>query len=230
MGTPISLAKLSAGTFGVKADPTTSTTATTLRLLNRVMDGSSAVYKPSPNAQYELGYGEALIVNVEKQDYDNWPYKDPADGQYSFKIRLMSPIMEGSIKAVGDVIPLNASDVINGAKITDAMIKGYDYNNNEYNLVPDKPAVDVSSNPIVDWQRKDVAQVKVDPNATDQYITGITTNPATTNDSGATVNGNFAVYAKSLSTTTESTVTVTITDIWGYTKKSDVKVRITVGE
>ena len=224
------LAKLSAGTFGVKADPTTRTTATTLKLLNTEDGDAGAVYKPYPNAQYELGYGEALIVNVEKQDYDSWPYKDPADGKYSFKIRLMSPIMEGSIKAVGDVIPLRASDVINGAKIIDAMIKGYDYNNNEYNLVPDKTAVDASGNPVADWQRKDVAEVEVTPNSTDQYITGITTNPATTNDSGATVNGNFAVYARSLSTTTESTVTVNVTDIWGYTKKSDVKVRITVGE
>ena len=50
----------------------------------------------------------------------------------------MSPIYEGSVNPVsGNTINISANDWSNGARITDAMIKGADYNKNTYNVVPD---------------------------------------------------------------------------------------------
>ena len=173
---------------------------------------------------YELGYGEALIVNVHKTNYEGWKYKNgTADTLYSFKIRLMSPIMEGSVKAVGDVIPLKANDVVNGAKITDAMVKGYDYNNTEYNIVPDL----ANSAGTVAWKNEQIQDIKMDPTKSSGYITRID-REAAKNVDGVTINGYFQAIAGALSSTTETTITVNVTDIWNYTKKTDLKVRITV--
>ena len=133
--------------------------------------------------------------------------------------------MEGSIKAVGDVITLPANDVVNGAKITDAMIKGYDYNNNEYNIVPDKH----NTAGTTDWKRPEIKSIKLTKDATN-YLESFKVVDASDDGKGNTVNGYFEVKAKSLSSTIEITVTVTVEDIWGYKKSSDVKVRITVGE
>ncbi len=179
---------------------------------------------------YELGYGEALIVTATKDNYKGWKYKAKSgDDTYSFKIRLMSPIMEGSIKAVGDVITLPANDLQNGAKITDEMIKGYTYNNVAYNVVPD--AIGSSkTTPAADWwANPQIANVEMDPKDV-KYLKKISDPQPATMVDGKQVNGYFKVTAESVSNTTETVAIVTVTDIWGYTKESEVKVRITVGE
>ena len=209
-----------------KSDGLATLTSATTSIDDATLTLKTAVYKPEPNDQYELGYGEALIVTAKKDNYKGWKYKAKSgDDTYSFKIRLMSPIMEGSIKAVGDVITLPANDVVNGAKITDAMIKGYDYNNNEYNIVPDKH----NTAGTTDWKRPEIKSIKLTKDATN-YLESFKVVDASDDGKGNTVNGYFEVKAKSLSSTIEITVTVAITDIWDYTKESEVKVRITVGE
>ena len=54
--------------------------------------------------------------------------------------------------------------------------------------------------------------------------------PATKDSKDVITNGYFLLTAGQLVNTTETTVTVTVTDIWGYKKPNEVKVKITVGE
>ena len=76
--------------------------------------------------------------NTDETAAYGWNYAEDSDKEYSFQIRLMSPIYEGSVNPVsGNTINISANDWSNGARITDAMIKGADYNKNTYNVVPD---------------------------------------------------------------------------------------------
>ncbi len=177
----------------------------------------------NPMVPFEVGYGQVLTFNVSKNNYANWAY-DPmtSDGKYSFKIRIASPIEQGSIKPVaGSSIEIAGNDLVAGAKIGADAIKGYDYNNNPYNVVPDK-FVTAGVNNWADPQIKTVA-VGVDALG---YITSATVEAATLNGAGATVNGYFAVKGNSISQSVDVKMPVTVTDVWNYTKKVEVPVTI----
>lgn len=180
----------------------------------------TAVY-PMPGANQEVGYNKVLTYNVSKTNYEGWNY-DPfsADGRYSFKIRIASPIEQGSIKPVsGSSIVISGNDLVAGAKIGADAIKGYDYNNNPYNVVPDKAAATPA------WADPQIANVAVGVDALG-YITTATVEKATTNAAGATVNGYFAVKGNSISQSVDVKMPVTVTDVWGYTKRVEVPVTI----
>ena len=70
------------------------------------------------------GYGQAVTVNVMKANYEGWAYRATGANTYSFKIRLMSPIYEGTIvPAAGSTITISGNDLVNGALITDATLR-----------------------------------------------------------------------------------------------------------
>lgn len=46
------------------------------------------------------GYGKTVTVKVTKANYYGWAYKAEGSGTYSFKIKLLSPIYEGTVVPV----------------------------------------------------------------------------------------------------------------------------------
>ena len=172
----------------------------------------------------EIGYGETLNLSIKKATYKNWTYTVEGDDTYEFSMRIMSPIKEGSIKPTeGNTIKISANDLVSGAKITDKMIMGYDYNSNTYDIVPDKVGATATA---LAWEDPQIASVavSVDKKA---YLKSATLTPATTVD-GATVKGAIVVKGESLSKTTEVLMPVTVTDTWNYTMTQEVSVTVEV--
>ena len=174
------------------------------------------------NNTVPAGYGKAVIINVTKDNYANWLYTTEGDDTYSFKIRLMSPIYEGSVvPAEGNTISINGNDLVKGALITSEDIIGKDYNNNTYNVVPDLYV----DGEVSDWANPQIE--KVTPNKdTDEYIKGVELVPATEDKDGKTVAGAFKLTGESISNTVTVQMPVDVQDAWGYVKKENVSVTI----
>ena len=174
------------------------------------------------NNTVPAGYGKAVIINVTKDNYANWLYTTEGDDTYSFKIRLMSPIYEGSVvPAEGNTISINGNDLVKGALITSEDIIGKDYNNNTYNVVPDLYV----DGKVSDWANPQIE--KVTPNKdTDEYIKGVELVPATEDKDGKTVAGAFKLTGESISNTVTVQMPVDVQDAWGYVKKENVSVTI----
>ena len=181
-------------------------------------------------AQLENGYGEALIINITKSNFAGWKYTEDAEKKYTIKFRIMSPILEGSVNPVeGSSITISGNDLVTGAKITDAMIAGYDYNNNKYNVVADKVAAqgttpDAGATYGLAWANPQVEEVTMGQDA-DKYIKSFYREGATEKD-GAVVNGYFVVKGESISKDVTVNVPFAVKDIWGYNLKQNVSVTI----
>jgi len=179
--------------------------------------------------QSKNGYGETVTVKVNKAYYNNaentkvgWNYTQTGDDEYSFKIRLMSPIYEGSVNPVsGNTINISANDWVNGARITDAMIKGADYNKNTYNVVPDK-----YDNGKIAWANPQISEVTPLPDE-QHLIKEVKNSPATYNDkTKVKTNGAFVVKGENITNTTEVKMPVQVKDVWGYILEEKVSVTI----
>ena len=167
------------------------------------------------------GYGQAVTVNATKDNYQGWKYQAEGADTYSFKIRLMSPIYEGTVvPAEGSTITISANDLVKGALITDADIIGKDYNGNTYTVVPDKVNGDTPA-----WANPQIDNVSVDQDD-DQYIKKVETVAAQTVD-GKTVNGGFKLTGESISNTVTVEMPVNVEDAWGYIRTVGVSVTIT---
>ena len=181
--------------------------------------------------QGQNGYGEVVTVKVNKAYYNNvantttgWYYIQTGDNEYSFKIRLMSPIYEGSVNPVsGNTINISANDWVNGARITDAMIKGADYNKNTYNVVPDKFVANATA-----WANPQIANVT--PERDDENLIKTVTVAAATQKDGNTVNGAFVVKGENITNTTEVKMPVKVKDVWGYILEEKVSVTIQMND
>lgn len=191
---------------------------------NGAIELNDDVTKAAPNNQFELGYGEVLEFKASKNNYEGWAYTTDAEKTYSFKMRLMSSIIEGRIaSATGNVISINANDATTGAEITASMIKGYDYNGNAYNVVPD--AINKDDSKKAAWANVFVKDVEPTEDA-DKYMKDVQVKTASKDSKGNIVPGAFVVTANALSKTVTVDMPVTVTDIWGYKKTDKVKVEI----
>ena len=186
------------------------------------------------NSQFELGYGADLIVNATKDNYEGWKYAaNSGDNTFTFKITIKSPIVEGTISPIGSSsITVKANDFVNGARITGDQVAGFDYNGNQYSIVPDVAtgsATEGVGTTKLGWHKNpQIKTVGLGQDA-DKYIDKITAYPATSTKDGI-ANGYFVVQGRSLSNTQTVQVPVTITDAWDYTLKVNVPVTIQVGE
>ena len=181
------------------------------------------------NGKPANGYGETLTVNVNKGYYnvdetlpDGWRYTADGASKYSFKIRLMSPIYEGSVKPVeGSSITINANDLAIGASITKDMITGYDYNNNKFSAVPDAPrgtrtllynTAGLNNVGAIDYEHPQIESVIP---GTNQYFENVEVWSAYTDkDAKKDIAGEFKVYGASISQT------VTVVIFVSFNKKS----------
>ena len=173
------------------------------------------------------GYGQELIVNASAKDYMGWAYPD-GKGTYTFTIKVMSPLYEGTVSAIGDVVNIPATSV-SGWNMTNEHIQGKTYNNISYNVLPDVPGS------VADWSRPEVAKVQAattNPRVVQLAHDGVA-QPArivTVDGKTSVRSGYITVLPQNIAATTETTINVTVTDIWGYAKTNPVKVEVTVGE
>ena len=170
----------------------------------------------------QKGYKQGLIVNASAEDYLGWAYPE-GKGTYTFTIKVMSPLYEGSVSAIGDVVNIPATSV-NGWHMTNEHIQGKTYNNISYKVLPD-----IVTNNQSDWSRPEVASVAAA--STNERVVKIGGVEGAQKDSkGVITEGYIQVLPQNIAATTETEINVSVTDIWGYTKVNPVKVKVTVGE
>ena len=195
-----------------------------------------------------LGYGQDLTIKATDAFYGGnglstgttgWKYAG-TDGEYTFQIRVMSPIFEGTVTAIGDVVEIEASDIVNGYKMGNEDIAGVTYNNVPYAVLPDKVpgttgAAGIAS--TADWEREDIKGVSAKSLNT-RVVTVGASKQETADAVGAeqdkdgkkVADGYILVFPESIAETTQATVNVNVTDIWGYTKTNPITVQVNVGE
>ena len=189
----------------------------------------------STKGQVPVGYGRAVTINVTKDNFEGWKYTTEGDDKYSFQIRLMSPIYEGTVApAEGNSIVINGNELKNGFNITSDMIIGADYNGNKYNVVPDKVVNGVAARTIdgisveenVAWAEPQIeyAVPQFDKN---KYIKELKVTKATSSKDGKVTNGTFNLKGESISQDVTFDMPVKVKDIWGYELTVNVPVTIT---
>ena len=188
----------------------------------------------STKGEVPAGYGKAVTINVTKDNFEGWKYTTEGDDKYSFQIRLMSPIYEGTVApAEGNSIVINGNELKNGFNITSDMIIGADYNGNKYNVVPDKVVNGVAARTIdgisveanVAWAEPQIeyAVPQFDKN---KYIKELKVTKATSSKNKVT-NGTFNLKGESISQDVTFDMPVKVKDIWGYELTVNVPVTIT---
>ncbi|WP_346710119.1 hypothetical protein [Phocaeicola salanitronis] len=204
--------------YFAKVDEDDKVISTTIELTKGIKDG-----KP------DGAYGEAVTVKVTKDNYYGWTYQAEGADEYSFQIRLMSPVYEGSIAVLtGERVIVSANDFVKGANITEKDIEGHDYTgvNNLY-IFPDKKVTDESPSP---WKNQQIWNVTPGIDK-EHYIEEATMKPVTTDkDGNITANGVINIKGRQLSNDTDIDLPVKITDAWGYELDVTVPVTIKVGE
>ena len=191
--------------------------STTLELVGGIKDGKPA-----------KAYGEAVTVKVTKDNYYTWKYVADGADEYSFQIRLMSPVYEGSIAVLsGDRVIVNANDFVKGANITEKDIEGRDYNNNNLYIFPNAKGATTASKA---WSNKQIWDVTPSVDK-DHYIdSAVMTAVSLDKDGNIVANGVINIKGRSLSKDTDIDLPVTITDAWGYKLDVTVPVTVKVGE
>lgn len=220
-----------------KSDELATLSQTTMQLgqdreaIDITLNSSNALPLKSDGTQ--VGYKQELIVNVADARYlGKYAYDaDPATINYTFKIKLMSPLFEGKIVAVTGskiVIPATA---LAGKKITNEDFRGYTYNTQPYSVLPDQIAKTVNGKVFTQWTRPEVKSVTYSSSDENIFKTSETADPAS-NDGpdGSFVPGSLKVTPINLATTAEAKLKVLLTDIWGYKLNQSIDVTVKVGE
>ena len=209
----------------------TGKTSAELATIDATFNETAMIYlrdvDKAKNTNIPAGYGQELIVNASADDYMGWAYPQ-GKGTYTFTIKVMSPLYEGTVSAIGDIVSIPATSV-SGWNMTNEHIEGKTYNNISYNVLPDVPGS------VADWSRPEVAKVQVattNPRVVQLAHDGVAQPASTVTVDGKTSvrSGYITVLPQNIAATTETTINVTVTDIWGYAKTNPVKVEVTVGE
>ena len=199
---------------------------TTITLNNGLVSGGN-------NANgTQLGYGKELIINVKNAKYLNkYVYGTNDDVDYSFKLKVMSPLFEGKVYAVDNVVKLDATS-LEVQKVNDSHIKAHTYNTTQvYSIFSDKAAPDY-------WTRPELKSVVFESGNAELFTVSATASdyvPASgtpgTDSYVAPVYGFASVTINqnaNISVETASTIKVKVTDAWGYTLTQEVPVVLQV--
>ena len=170
------------------------------------------------------GYAQELIVKASTTDYLGWAYPE-GEGTYTFKVKVMSPLYEGTVTPVNGVVTIPATSV-DGYKLGNSDIIGTTYNKISYKVLPDAVNATDATKPA--WTRPEVKEVSATASNTNVLQTIGTVTPAVKDSKGAVTEGYFTIKPQNINTTTDTEITVSVTDIWGYTKVNPVKVQVTV--
>ena len=189
------------------------------------------------------GYNQVVTLDVEK-DYFNtvegatngWRYTQDGDNEYSFQIRLMSPIREGKVvPAEGTAIDIDGNDLATGASITNDMIEGRTYNNVRYSIVPDagnrKKGVVIyetaaTNNKVGAEDYLDPQIQKVVPNTDDNnYLQSVQVFGSYTEED-VKVPGELKLKSSSISRDMTIQLPIIVTDAWNVVLEQEVPVSI----
>ncbi|ADY36752.1 hypothetical protein Bacsa_2199 [Phocaeicola salanitronis DSM 18170] len=201
----------------------------------------------APTAKDNKNYGKEFTVKVDDVTYlSAYKYSAEELAAQTFKMKVLSPIVEGNVEVKdGTAVEVFAS---RNAKLNIADLIGYNYNKQSYNLYMDvdadddgKKAYEVSaSHPTADdYADKAIDFVKFESG--DEQVFKITENmmpvdssegtPATWNGTTKSVDAGYVTLDTSnVSQNTETTIKVTVTDIWGYEKTVEVPLLIKMAE
>ena len=171
------------------------------------------------------GYAKELIVIASDKDYDGWAYGE-GEGEYVFKVKVMSPIFEGTVTSIESAVEIPATSV-DGYKLGNKDIQGTTYNKVAYKVLQD--AVNEKGEGY--WKRPEIASVEAAV-ASDRVIKigndGKAFDAAMATDGKTVVEGYIQVLPQNIATTTEETINVSVTDTWGFVKVNPIKVKVTV--
>ena len=169
------------------------------------------------------GYAKELIVKASDEDYEGWAYGE-GEGEYVFKVKVMSPIFEGTVTSIESAVEIPATSV-DGYKLGNKDIQGTTYNKVAYKVLQD--AVNEKGEGY--WKRPEIASVTAAV-ASDRVIKiGNDGKAVGATMSGETlVEGYIQVLPQNIATTTEETINVSVTDTWGFVKVNPIKVKVTV--
>ena len=176
----------------------------------------------------QKGYKQELILNVTNAKFAGaWAYGEEDAVNYSFKVKMMSPILEGQLfttdLANGIVVP---STAIDGFKVDNSYVQGETYNKEVYSIFSDKLTTTASPSP---WKRKEIAAVNFKSTNTNLFdVTSTGTNYQEVGDDKTPVYGYATITPVSLAETTTGDMEITVTDAWGYKLTQNVKVTIEV--
>ena len=186
------------------------------------------------------GYGQELTIKATDVVYNGtvdagtgkattgWLYAD-GENEYTFKIKVLSPIYEGRVEAIKDIveIPATATAYNEGYHMSNSDIIGYTYNNVDYAVLPD--IVNKDNTPA--WNRLDIKDVTAKSDNERVVIVDGKLEPAKIvqdeNDKDIVVSGYFNLKPQNIENEAETTIQVTVEDIWGYKKTSPIKVKVT---
>ena len=168
------------------------------------------------------GYAKELIVIASDKDYEGWAYGE-GEGEYVFKVKVMSPIFEGTVTSIESAVEIPATSV---DKLGNKDIQGTTYNKVAYKVLQD--AVNEEGGY---WKRPEIASVEAAV-ASDRVIKigndGKAFDAAMATDGKTVVEGYIQVLPQNIATTTEETINVSVTDTWGFVKVNPIKVKVTV--
>ena len=193
----------------------------------------------------QIGYKQNLKVIISNVSYlGYWSYGDET---YSFTLKVMSPILEGKVYAVGDEIVIPSAD-LDGFKIDDSNIKAHTYNKEVvYSIFADttapeadKALVRAGEGAATAWKRKEIMDVQFKSGNEELFtvpLNGTAYTPATGNAGEeayvAPVFGSITitkVSGTSVAKEVTTNIKVTVFDAWGYKLDQEVPVKITVKE
>ena len=100
------------------------------------------------------GYAKELIVIASDKDYEGWAYGE-GEGEYVFKVKVMSPIFEGTVTSIESAVEIPATSV-DGYKLGNKDIQGTTYNKVAYKVLQD--AVNEKGEGY--WKRPEIASVE----------------------------------------------------------------------
>ena len=204
-------------------------TSTDLAEVSTTFDGEAKITLKAVDTdkatKIPAGYAKELIVIASDKDYEGWAYGE-GEGEYVFKVKVMSPIFEGTVTSIESAVEIPATSV-DGYKLGNKDIQGTTYNKVAYKVLQD--AVNEKGEGY--WKRPEIASVEAAV-ASDRVIKigneGTAVDAAMATDGKTVVEGYIQVLPQNIATTTEETINVSVTDTWGFVKVNPIKVKVTV--
>ena len=203
-------------------------TSTDLAEISTTFDGEAKITLKAVDTdkatKIPAGYAKELIVIASDKDYEGWAYGE-GEGEYVFKVKVMSPIFEGTVTSIESAVEIPATSV-DGYKLGNKDIQGTTYNKVAYKVLQD--AVNEEGGY---WKRPEIASVEAAV-ASDRVIKigndGKAFDATMATDGKTVVEGYIQVLPQNIAITTEETINVSVTDTWGFVKVNPIKVKVTV--
>ena len=203
-------------------------TSTDLAEVSTTFDGEAKITLKAVDTdkatKIPAGYAKELIVIASDKDYEGWAYGE-GEGEYVFKVKVMSPIFEGTVTSIESAVEIPATSV-DGYKLGNKDIQGTTYNKVAYKVLQD--AVNEEGGY---WKRPEIASVEAAV-ASDRVIKigndGKAFDATMVTDGKTVVEGYIQVLPQNIAITTEETINVSVTDTWGFVKVNPIKVKVTV--